>query len=251
LLAAAGFLSSAGARVVDPLLALVAQDFDTSVSAVSVVLAAFSVSYGVFQLVLGPLSDTFGKLRLILLALLGYTAFTGACALASNVASLTVLRACSGAASAGLIPVCLAYIGDTVPYERRQLTLSRFLVGVMLAQTVAGPLSGGFGQYVGWRAVFLLLAAIALLLAVVLRAQLDGLADRAGTATFTRANYAALARGVFAARRDRASARSRAARAAGRFGRPCRDRHVHPGELCRPGARTRRPLPAARNIGGG
>ncbi len=194
LLAAAGFLSSAGARVVDPLLALVAQDFDTSVSAVSVVLAAFSVSYGVFQLVLGPLSDTFGKLRLILLALLGYTAFTGACALASNVASLTVLRACSGAASAGLIPVCLAYIGDTVPYERRQLTLSRFLVGVMLAQTVAGPLSGGFGQYVGWRAVFLLLAAIALLLAVVLRAQLDGLADRAGTATFTRANYAALAR---------------------------------------------------------
>ena len=155
LLAAAGFLSSAGARAVDALLALIAQDFETSVSAVSVVLAAFSVSYGIFQLVLGPLSDSFGKLRLILLALIGYTTFTGACALASDVTSLTVLRACSGAASAGLIPVCLAYIGDTVPYERRQLTLSRFLVGVMLAQTIAGPLSGGFGQYIGWRGVFL------------------------------------------------------------------------------------------------
>ncbi len=194
LLAAAGFLSSAGARAVDPLLALIAQDFATSVSAVSVVLAAFTVSYGVFQLVLGPLSDRCGKLRLILLALIGYMAFTGACALASGITSLTILRACSGAASAGLIPICLAYIGDTVAYDRRQLTLSRFLVGVMLAQTVAGPLSGGFGQYIGWRGVFLLLAAIALVLVVVLRLQLAGVPDRLGSCTFTRANYAVLAR---------------------------------------------------------
>ncbi len=194
LLAAAGFLSSAGARAVNALLALIAQDFDTSVPAVSVVLAAFSISYGVFQLVLGPLSDSFGKLRLIVLALLGYSTFTGACALATGVTSLTVLRACSGAASAGLIPVCLAYIGDAIPYERRQLTLSRFLVGVMLAQTVAGPLSGGFGQYIGWRGVFLLLAAVALVLAIVLRLRLDSLSDRPGAATFTRANYATLAR---------------------------------------------------------
>ncbi len=64
----------------------------------------------------------------------------------------------------------------------------------MVAQTVAGPLSGGFGQYIGWRGVFLLLAAIALVLAIVLRLQLAGVVDRLGTGTFTRANYAALAR---------------------------------------------------------
>src|SRR5690242_557239 len=132
LLATAGFLSSAGARIVDPLLAVIARDFGTTVPHVSVVLAAFTLPYGLFQLILGPIGDRFGKLRLMLGALLAYAVITSACALASSLSALTVLRACAGGASAGLIPVCLAYIGDSVPYESRQATLSRFLVGVML-----------------------------------------------------------------------------------------------------------------------
>ena len=102
LLATAGFLSSAGARAVDPLLAAIAADFDTTVPNVSFIVAAFSLSYGGCQLVFGPLSDRFGKLRLILYALLGYAVFMGLCALAASVAELAVLRACAGLASAGL-----------------------------------------------------------------------------------------------------------------------------------------------------
>src|SRR5690349_12292949 len=90
LLAAAGFLSSAGARIIDPLLAAIAHDFGTSVPAVSVVVAAFTLPYGLCQLVLGPAGDRFGKLRLMLLALLGYALFTGACGLARDLTALTV-----------------------------------------------------------------------------------------------------------------------------------------------------------------
>jgi predicted MFS family arabinose efflux permease len=197
-LAAAGFLSSAGARAVDPLLAAIAQDFGTSVPAASVVVAAFTLPYGMCQLVLGPVGDRFGKLRLMLVALLGYALFTGACGLALGLTALTVLRACAGAASAGLIPVCLAYIGDSVPYEMRQVTLSRFLIGVMLAQTLAGPFGGMFAEYVGWRGVFLLLAFMAVILALVLAQRMRYLPDRVGEAAFSPQHYTALATKPFA-----------------------------------------------------
>ena len=54
LLAAAGFLSSAGARVIDPLLSVIALDFGTTVPAVSIVVAAYTLPYGLCQVLLGP-----------------------------------------------------------------------------------------------------------------------------------------------------------------------------------------------------
>jgi len=178
LLAAAGFLSSAGARVVDPLLHAISTDFSVTVPQVSIVIAAFTLPYGLNQLILGPVGDRFGKLRVMLGALVGYALFTGLCALATSLPGLTLMRACAGAASAGLIPVGMAYIGDAVPYEQRQVTLSRFLTGIVLAQTLAGPVGGVFGQYVGWRGVFLVLSALAVALSVALARRIRGLPDR-------------------------------------------------------------------------
>jgi predicted MFS family arabinose efflux permease len=201
LLAAAGFLGSAGARVIDPLLHVIATEFATSVPAVSIVVAAFTLPYGLCQVVLGPVGDRFGKLRVLLIALLAYTIATSACALASDLSTLTLLRAGAGAASAGLIPVCLAYIGDAVPYEERQVTLSRFLTGVVLAQTLAGPLGGIFGDYVGWRGVFLLLAAGSLAVAVALALRIRGLPDRGNPAAgLDLTRYLVLARSPLARR---------------------------------------------------
>jgi predicted MFS family arabinose efflux permease len=194
LLAAAGFLSSAGARVIDPLLHVIATEFATTVPAVSILITAFTLPYGLCQLMLGPAGDRFGKMRVLLTTLVAYSIATGACALASDLPTLTLLRAGAGAASAGLIPVCLAYIGDAVPYQDRQVTLSRFLTGVVLAQTMAGPIGGIFGDYLGWRGVFLLLAAGAMLVAIAFAWRLRSLPDRANRAAgFDLTRYAALA----------------------------------------------------------
>jgi YNFM family putative membrane transporter len=201
LLATAGFLSSAGARVIDPLLHVIATDFSTTVPAVSIVVAAFTLPYGLFQIVLGPLGDRFGKLRLILVMLVAYAAATGACALAGSLAALTVLRMGAGAASAALIPVSFAIIGDQVPYADRQVTLSRFLTGTVMATVLAGPLGGVFGEYVGWRGVFLLLGAGALVLALVFARRIRRLPDRRSSHSgLSLGNYFVLIRPGFARR---------------------------------------------------
>lgn len=177
LLAAAGFLSMAGARVVDPLLHVIASDFATTVPVASVVIAAFTLPYGLCQILLGPLGDRLGKLRVLLGGLSAFAVCTGACALAGSLPVLTVLRVFAGAASAAIIPVGMAYIADAVPYAARQVTLSRFLNGVVLAQLLAGPVGGVFGEYLGWRGVFVLLAAIAAGVAGVLALRLRSLPD--------------------------------------------------------------------------
>jgi predicted MFS family arabinose efflux permease len=198
LLAAAGFLSSAGARVIDPLLHVIATDFDTTIPVVAVVITAFTLPYGLNQLLLGPIGDKFGKLRVMLGALLAYAIATASCALAGDLATLTILRAVAGASSAGLIPVGLAYIADAVPYKDRQVTLSRFLTGVMVAQMVAGPVGGLFGDTIGWRGVFLVLALGALVVAGMLAWRIRGLPDRrSAEATFNLNHYVRLARATF------------------------------------------------------
>lgn len=178
ILAAAGFLSSAGARVVDPVLHAMATDFGKTVPQMGIVIAAFTLPYGLNQLLLGPVGDRFGKLRVILGALAAYALFTAACAFAWSLPALAVMRVFAGASSAGLIPVSMAYIGDAVPYEQRQVTLSRFLTGVVLAQVMAGPVGGIFGEYVGWRGVFLVLSALAVGLGVALWQRIGALPDR-------------------------------------------------------------------------
>lgn len=195
LLAAAAFLSAAGARVIDPLLHVIADDFATTVPRVAILLTAFTLPYGLNQLILGPVGDKYGKLRVLLGALVAYVIATGGCALAADLTQLTVLRMCAGAASGGLIPVALAYIGDAVPYGQRQLTLSRFLTGAVLAQLMAGPIGGVFGEYIGWRGVFALLSATAVLVSVGLALRIRELPDRRSEhATFNPANYMRLLR---------------------------------------------------------
>ena len=158
LLAAAGFLAMACARIMDPLLAEIATDFRVSVPAASIVIAAFTLPYGLNQLLLGPLGDRFGKLRVMLGALAGFVLFTGLCATAANLPMLVLLRALSGAMSAGMIPAAMAYIADAVPYELRQITISRYMTGNVMGLTLAGPIGGIVGEFLGWRAVFIVLA---------------------------------------------------------------------------------------------
>lgn len=168
LLTLTGFLSGAGMRVADPLLALIGSDFAVSVGQAAPVVAAFTLVYGLAQPVLGPLGDRFGKLRLIAACMGLYGVASLASAVAPGLGPLILLRALSGAFAGGLIPVAIALIGDTTSYENRQATLGRFMTGIVLSNLVTSPGSGAAGDVIGWRPVFALLGAVALAAAVPL-----------------------------------------------------------------------------------
>jgi predicted MFS family arabinose efflux permease len=82
------------------------------------------------------------------------------CAFPQSLSQLTIARFICAPAAATIIPLGMAYVGDVVPYERRQPVLARFLAGQMMG-VIAGQIAGGIiGDHFGWRMVFFVLAGI-------------------------------------------------------------------------------------------
>jgi predicted MFS family arabinose efflux permease len=168
LLSAASFASVATMRAADPLLPQVAQEFGVSAGEASIIATAFALAYGFCQLVYGVLGDRFGKYRLVTLATLASALTVGSAAFAGSLGMLGAARLAAGASAAAIVPLSMAFIGDHVPYERRQTALARFLTGTILG-IVSGQVFGGvLGEMVGWRAVFLLLGGVFLLIGALL-----------------------------------------------------------------------------------
>lgn len=160
LLGLAGFASMASMRICDPMLVVLGQEFQVSTGDASAVVSVFAVVYGVLQLFYGPLGERFGKLRVVSLAVSACAVFSAITALSVNLSMLVILRGFMGAAAAGIIPLSMAWVGDQVPYERRQETLAKLMSATVLGM-MSGLWFGGFAaDTVGWRGAFVLLSAL-------------------------------------------------------------------------------------------
>ncbi|WP_433252411.1 MFS transporter [Actinomadura nitritigenes] len=127
--------------------------------------AQFGYAAGIFLLV--PLGDRVAHRRLIVV-LLAVTA--AALAVAGAAPGAGVLVAASAAAGAATVvaPVVGPMAAGLVPASRRGwvsgVMLSGSLGGMLLSRSLGGPLA----QWLGWRSPYLVAAALALVLAVVL-----------------------------------------------------------------------------------
>jgi predicted MFS family arabinose efflux permease len=174
LLSLAAFASASALRAADPLLPLIAGDFGTTPGAAAAVITGFAVSYGLLQLVNGPLADRIGKYRMVFLITAISAAGNLACALAPSLATLVIARFLTGATVGGIVPLAMAWIGDAVAYEQRQLVLARFLIGHMLGVAFATTASGFLGERYGWQAMFYLLTVLYAVTALLLYLELRG-----------------------------------------------------------------------------
>jgi len=167
-LAAAAFVSGANLRLFDALLPTVAEDFGVPPTTASVVVTAFTLAYGLFQIVHGPLGDRIGKLRVIGGATLIAAAASLGCAFAPTLSALAALRFATGIGAAAIVPLALAWIGDNTPYDKRQATLGRFLSFILMGQILGPALGGALAEFMNWRRVFDAMALIFLAVSIVL-----------------------------------------------------------------------------------
>lgn len=158
LLAVAGFVSAAAIRVCDPMLPALAREFATTTGHAAQTVTVYAVAYGVLQFFYGPVGDHYGKLKVIAGATLACALGSAGAATATSLGWLVGWRALSGATGAGIIALALAWIGDAVPYERRQATLARFMTGSILGMAAGQLIGGTFTDIVGWRGAFAFLA---------------------------------------------------------------------------------------------
>lgn len=146
-------------RVCDVLLPALSADFGVPSREAGWSISAFVLAYGILQLVYGPLGDRFGKLRVIAVALAASAMANFLAVLAPTMTALAVVRGLSGAAAAGIVPLCMASIGDTVAIERRQQALARLLLSTIGGMISGQWLAGLIADALHWRVVFMVLAA--------------------------------------------------------------------------------------------
>jgi predicted MFS family arabinose efflux permease len=164
----AAFISGISLRCVEPMLPKLATEFGTTVSAASSIVTTFALAYAGAVLLQGPLGDRYGKVRVVTVA----GALTGlasmVCALAWDIASLAASRLAMGIFASASVPLGIAYIGDAIAPEERQAMLAWFIGGSVLGQTL-GPLFGGaFTDALGWRASFVALGVLFIVVSLIL-----------------------------------------------------------------------------------
>ena len=150
--------SAAALRVCDPLLPHFASEYGVGLGTAGQTVTAFAIAYGLLQLAYGPIGDRYGKYRVVTLATLGCALTSVLCALAPSFGVLVLARMLAGATAGALIPLSMAWIGDTVAYERRQAVLARFLIGQMFGIAMGQVLGGLGADRFGEGPVFVVLA---------------------------------------------------------------------------------------------
>jgi predicted MFS family arabinose efflux permease len=167
-LAVAAFVSGANIRLFDALLPTIAEDFAVAPTVASIVVTAFTLAYGLFQIVHGPLGDRFGRLRTVAIAMAIAGVGSLGSAIAPTLPQLTILRFITGIGAAGIIPVSIAWIADHTPYENRQATLGRFIGFILMGQMLGPALGGALAEWLSWREVFYVFTAVFLAVSIVL-----------------------------------------------------------------------------------
>lgn len=143
-------------RVTDPILPILASEFGRTIGAAGIIVTAFSLPYGLFQLLFGPLGDRHGKLKVIVYTLGLSSVCTITAAFADSIEFLAAARLLSGLTTASAIPLSMAFIADNVAYENRQPAIARYFSGLILGQITGGSLGGIFADLYGWRSIFII-----------------------------------------------------------------------------------------------
>lgn len=152
-----------------PALPAIAAEFGASAQAVQLSLTACLLGLGLGQLIAGPLGDRFGRRRPMIIGAIVFSLASLGCAFAPSAGALVLLRLLQGLSGAVGIALSRAVVQD-VATGRAAGRLYSQMAAVSGGAPVLAPVLGAVViAAAGWRAVFLVLAALgAVMLVAVL-----------------------------------------------------------------------------------
>lgn len=169
------FVIGSGVMVVPGTLNEISASLDVSVATAGQLITAGGVLMCIGAPLCAALMAGWDRRRLLALSMAWFALLHFACALAPDFAWLLPLRALSVLAPAIFTPQAAACVGLLVPPEQRGRAITFIFLGWSLASVLGMPLAALVGGTVGWRAAFMLVAALGVASMVwVWRAMPDG-----------------------------------------------------------------------------
>lgn len=136
------FSAVTGVGIVVPLLPVYAHDLGATGLYIGLIFGAFSISRSVFLPFFGSTSDRKGRKPFIVTGLFLYSVISVAFVLAGSVESFIIIRFFQGIASAMIMPVVQAYVGDITPCGQEGFIMGIFNMSVFCGLSL-GPIIGG------------------------------------------------------------------------------------------------------------
>jgi MFS family permease len=133
-----------------------------------VVLAAFTLGYGLMQAPGGHLADRFGSRRLLIAAIIVWSVFTGLTGLATSMLILVGIRFIFGVGEGLENGAQFKLVGEHFPPKQRAFANSLFLSALALGPAIGTPLATWQVVAFGWRSMFGIFAGIGLIVGIVL-----------------------------------------------------------------------------------
>jgi len=158
-----GFIVMADNWVVSPILPAISENIGVAVERAGLLISAYMIPFGIFQLIFGPLADRYGKKQVITFSIILFTVATGLCAVGFGLTDLAIYRALTGIFAAAVMPISLALIGDIFPVEQRQGAIGTFMGISFLGQGLSMVTGGAIAYFLNWRGVFAIYALLSVI----------------------------------------------------------------------------------------
>jgi DHA1 family multidrug resistance protein-like MFS transporter len=156
------FTAVTGVGIVVPLLPVYALHMGAGGFLVGMIFGVFSLSRTLFLPIFGRASDRHGRKPFIVAGLLGYGLVSLMFMGAGSVETLIGIRFLQGIASAMMMPVIQAYVGDITPPGKEGFTMGIFNISMFMGLSL-GPLLGGLlGDRFSLRSAFGAMGVLAL-----------------------------------------------------------------------------------------
>src|ERR1700716_4225255 len=151
-----------------PALPVLATTFGRDISVAQMTVSLYMVGLACSQLVMGPLSDKFGRRPVLLCGLGLMVAASAGCIFAETLPQLIAARFLQALGGATGMVVSRAIIRDLYSRDRIGAMISLVIAVMMIAQMLS-PLTGGLLETAfGWRAIFYVITAASLAIAVAI-----------------------------------------------------------------------------------
>jgi MFS transporter, DHA1 family, multidrug resistance protein len=157
------FATITGVGIVVPLLPVYAHELGAGGLAIGLVFGGFSLSRTVLLPFFGSLSDRRGRKPLIVIGLLSYTLVSFAFIYTNTVVQLITIRFFQGMASAMIMPVVQAYVGDITPPGKEGFVMGMFNMSMFFGLSL-GPVAGGLlNDHFSMQATFICMGLLSFL----------------------------------------------------------------------------------------
>ncbi|TWD79302.1 putative MFS family arabinose efflux permease [Kribbella amoyensis] len=172
LLAAGAFAVGTSAYVVSGVLPAVSSELHVSLTAAGQLATAFALSYAVGAPLLSTLTGRWERRTLLIAALLLAALGNVIAAVASNYPVLIVGRVVAALGAAAYTPAATLFATGFLPPAERGRAVAVVFGGLTFALVLGVPAGSLLGDSLGYRGVFGLIAAVAALVAIAVRAAL-------------------------------------------------------------------------------